>query len=221
MWSDARIARGYRWPDETPLRQGAHAWLSSPPDGTSGPSTARGEGPGLGCGAGAEDAATGGTPKGRALAAPTVIPPLLRDDCVAAWLPPTSAAHGDVVRMRGWLNAAAGGRCRIVYRPEALPDEPLRHRLAVSFAHVCRLLRVPAAVEVDAGPVPDVLAAVLERWPEVGIAARAPDPDTAARAVLNWGPRLALLLVPTIWARQAAAGWDGTGWIVTAPATPG
>lgn len=123
--------------------------------------------------------------------------------------------------MRGWLEAAGGTGCRVVYRPEAAPHEPLRYRLSVSFAHVCRLLNVAAAIEVGTGAIPDALASALGRWPEVAVAVRAPNADASALAARAWGDRLALILVPESEARRAAGMWNGPGWVVTYPAPPG
>jgi len=152
-------------------------------------------------------------------------PPPFPAGCAACLLPPTGAAHPAVARLRRWLDAAAAAAesplC--VYRPEAVPGDPQRHRLAVSFAHVCTVLGVPAAVEVPPGPVgaDHPLADVLRRWPAVAVAVAAPDAVGVAATALLWGARLALAVVPAGQAEAACAAWTAAvpgagGWVLAA-----
>ncbi len=119
--------------------------------------------------------------------------------------------------MRAWLDAAAGTPCRAVYRPEAAPGEPLRYRLALSFAHVCRVLGVPAALEVGPAPLPEPLSTVLTGWPDVAVAIRAQAELEVQRAESTWGKRLALVLTPNTAIGTFTRGWAHPLWIVSEP----
>lgn len=134
-------------------------------------------------------------------------PPPLPASCAACLLPPATAAHADVARLRRWLDAAAGAPNRplCVHRKALGPGDPLGPRLAVAFAHVCTVLGVPAAVELGEGD--PSLDPVLHRWPSLGIAVWAEDVEGLIRAARPLGPRLAVAGVPATCAAEALRAW--------------
>jgi len=146
-------------------------------------------------------------------------PPPPSADCVGLWLPPIAAAHTDAAGLRRWCVTAAESGCRAVYRAEAAPQERRRYRLAVSFAHVCRVLGAPAALEVPAAAAPPAaLTDVLERWPELRVTIQTQDVEGLAAARARWAERLWAALVPAPTAAAVHQAWgEAGGWVVVRP----